>query len=264
MSHFIPCHKCNDASHVAYLFVNHVLKLHGVPRTIASDKDSKFLSHFWKSLRGALGTMLLFSTSCHPQTDGQPEVVNRTLRSMLRCMIRKKPTSWEDCVPLIEFAYNSSLHTSIGMAPFEVCYEGKKVHFRKEIFPQLRKGKLSPRGDGPFKFLEKINNNAYKIDLPSDYNVHNVFNVSDLSPCVVGEPLDSRTNVLPEGEYDMTPPSSKPFTRSQARELQGMQAIFMKKGALEELGEKMDKAYNVWEIAWEGLEDQGMTSSQSG
>ena len=70
------------------------------------------------------------------------------------------------------------------------------VHFRKERFPQMRKGKLSPRGDGPFKVLEKINDNAYKINFPSEYNVHNVFNMSDLSSCVVGMPLDSRTNLL--------------------------------------------------------------------
>ena len=64
MAHFIPCNKCDDASHVALSVIN-VLKLHGVPQTIVIDRDSKFLSHFWKSLRGTLGTKLLFSISCH-------------------------------------------------------------------------------------------------------------------------------------------------------------------------------------------------------
>ena len=96
MAHFIACHKVDDAPHVASLFVEHVVKLHGIPKTIVSDRDPKFLSHFWKELWGRLGTKLLFSTSCHPQTDGQTEVVNRTLGSMLRAMVKGKLASWEE------------------------------------------------------------------------------------------------------------------------------------------------------------------------
>ena len=99
-----------------------VLKLHGVPQNIVSDRDSKFLSHFWKSLWGTLGTKILFSTSCHPQTDGQTKVVNRNLGTMLSYMIRGTTTTWEYHLPLIELAYNRSFHSFIGMSPFETCY----------------------------------------------------------------------------------------------------------------------------------------------
>jgi hypothetical protein len=89
MAHFIPYHKTDDTAHIADLVFRDIVRLHGVPNTIVCDHDTKFLSHFWKCLWAKLGTKLMFSTTCYPQTDGQTEVVNRTLSTMLRAVLKK-------------------------------------------------------------------------------------------------------------------------------------------------------------------------------
>ena len=87
-----------------------------------SDRDVKFLSYFWKVLWQKLGTKLLFSTTCHPQMDGQTEVVNRTLSTLLCTIIKKNLKNWEDCLAFTEFAYNRSVHSTTSFSPFEIVY----------------------------------------------------------------------------------------------------------------------------------------------
>jgi transposase InsO family protein len=122
MAHFIPCHKSDNASHVADLLFTDIVRLHDVPNTIVSDRDAKFLSHFWKTLWFKLGTKLLFSTTCHPQAYGQTEVVNHTLSTMLQAFLKTNLKLWEECLPHIEFAYNRSVHSTTKVSPFQVVY----------------------------------------------------------------------------------------------------------------------------------------------
>ena len=125
MVHFLPCSKTYDASKVAKIFFDEIVKLYGLPKTIVSDRDVKFMSYFWKTLWHMIGTKLKFSTAYHPQTDGQTEVVNRSLGNLLRCLIGKNGRTWESILPVAQFAYNNSVNRSIGMSRFEVVHDYK-------------------------------------------------------------------------------------------------------------------------------------------
>ena len=87
MAHFMPCHKTNDLSNVSDLYFKEVVRLHIIPKTIVSDRDSLFLSYIWNTLWRKVGTKLLFSMSHHPQTDEQLKVTNRTLGTLLRGLV---------------------------------------------------------------------------------------------------------------------------------------------------------------------------------
>ncbi|XP_033139498.1 uncharacterized protein LOC117131495, partial [Brassica rapa] len=236
MAHFIACHKTDDALHVANLFFKEIVRLHGMPRTIVSDRDTKFLSYFWKTLWSKLGTKLLFSTTCHPQTDGQTEVVNRTLGTLLRAFIKKNLKSWEDYLPHCEFAYNHAVHSASKFSPFEIVYGFNPtspldliplpefwVHLRKERFPNERKSKLMPRIDGPFEITKKISNNAYKIDLQDEPDLRSNPFQEGGDDMIMDQPADGDR----DGEFRDEPAQEDevltfpkgPMTRARARKL---------------------------------------------
>ena len=122
MAHFIPFYKTSDATHITNLFFDEVVKLHGLLRSIISDRDVKFTGHFWRNLWKKLGTRLNFSPAYHPQSDGQTEVVNTILGNMLRSLIGESPKKWDRVLAQAEFSYDDSPNRSIWMSPFQIMY----------------------------------------------------------------------------------------------------------------------------------------------
>ncbi|GAU36702.1 hypothetical protein TSUD_16140 [Trifolium subterraneum] len=121
-AHFgsLPTHF--TAVRVADLFAKMICRLHGMPRSMVSDRDPIFLSHFWQELFRLSGTKLRMSTAYHPQSDGQTEIVNKVLQQYLRCFVHDKPKHWGQFLHWAEWHYNTATHTSTGLSPFQVVY----------------------------------------------------------------------------------------------------------------------------------------------
>ncbi|GKC18207.1 reverse transcriptase domain-containing protein [Tanacetum coccineum] len=122
---FIPMRETDSMDKLARIYLKEVVTRHGIPLLIIYDHDPRFASNFWKSLQNALGTSLDMSIAYHPQTDGQSERTIQTLKDTLRACAIDFGKGWVNHLPLVEFSYNNSYHTSIKAAPFEVLY-GRK------------------------------------------------------------------------------------------------------------------------------------------
>lgn len=265
MVHFIPCKRTTDVVRVAQLFFAEVYRLHGLPTSIVSDRDTRFLSHFWRSLWKMLNTSLDMSTAYHPQSDGQTEVVNRSLGNMLRALVGENIRAWESRLCQAEFAHNHAVNRSSGYSPFHVVYgvvprgpldlaplpDPKRIHGKaadfisslqqvhksvaeelagsaakykaradvkrrellfepgdlvwvvltKDRMPAHEYNKLRARKIGPVQVLERINPNAYRLQLPDHIKTADVFNVKYLSPFKGdNHDQDSGSNLLLPGE----------------------------------------------------------------
>ena len=127
MVHYIPTTITVTAPEVATLIINYVVRYHGIPTSIISDRDTRFVSDFWNSLWTQLQTTLRMSTAYHPQTDGQTEKANKTIEEQLRHYVDYHQSNWDEYLFLCEIAYNSSVHLSTGYTPYYLNH-GEEMH----------------------------------------------------------------------------------------------------------------------------------------
>jgi IS30 family transposase len=121
-AHFIAVHTTYSVQQYAELYMDQIVRLHGILKTIISDRGTQFVARFWEQLHECLGTKLIRSSSYHPQTDGQTERINQILEDMLRASILHFDKSWDKCLSLAEFSYNNSYQASLKMALFDALY----------------------------------------------------------------------------------------------------------------------------------------------
>ncbi|XP_074305078.1 uncharacterized protein LOC141640015 [Silene latifolia] len=232
MAHFVACHKTGDASNVADLYFREILRLHGVPRTIVSDRNSKFLSYFWNTLWKNVGTKMLFSTSHHLQTDGQTEVTNRTLGTLLRGLVSKTQKDWDLNLAHSEFAYNRSPTYVTKHSPFEIVY-GVNPFLPLDLIPLPEYELVHKDAEAKLKAMIKLQkqvrnrietiNEIYKrksnknrrsrvfneedlawIELPGDSGVYATFNIGDLSPYIDDDSIEELRTIPFQGGGDDT------------------------------------------------------------
>ncbi|GJY44221.1 putative nucleotidyltransferase, ribonuclease H [Tanacetum coccineum] len=219
-AHFLAIRKDYSTEKLARLYTDEIVVRHGVHVSIISDRDAWFTSRLWQTFQKALGTRLDMSTAYHPQIDGQSERTIQTLEDILRACVIEFGSSWDVHLPLAEFSYNNSYHTSIRCVPFKVLYGIKcrspmlwaKIREGSLIGPELvqettdkvvvikeklkaardRKKSYADNRRKPLEFeiLERISPVAYRLRLFKELSgVQDTFYVSNLKKCLADASL---------------------------------------------------------------------------
>ena len=141
MVHFLPTFDTASAEDTAALFRDRVFCLHGMPKSIVSDRDAKFTSAFWQELHRLLGVQLNMSTAYHPQSDGQTERMNRVLEDMLRHFVNRHHNDWDQYLATAEFAINNAENVSVQNTPFMLNY-GRHPYVPANMTEHLRDAKM--------------------------------------------------------------------------------------------------------------------------
>nr|GFB32087.1 putative reverse transcriptase domain-containing protein [Tanacetum cinerariifolium] len=199
-AHFISVNEKFKMEMLTRLYLKEIGCRHGVPVSIISDRDPRFTSNFWRSLQKSLGTDLDMSTAYHPQTHGQSEKTIQTLEDMLRACVIDFDSGWDKHLPLAEFSYNNSYHTSIKAAPFEVLYGRKCRSLNRLLTARSREKSYTDVRRKPLEFevgdkvMLKVSSwkgpVAYKLELPQELQgIHNTFHVSNFKKCLSDEDL---------------------------------------------------------------------------
>jgi hypothetical protein len=121
-AHFITVNTTYSAKKYVDLYLDRIVRLHGVPKSIISDRGPQFIACFWEQLHESLGTKLICSSAYHPQIDGQTERVNQIMEDKLRSCILHFDKSWDQSLALAEFSYNNSYQSSLKTAPFKALH----------------------------------------------------------------------------------------------------------------------------------------------
>ena len=134
VARFIPIKNTQGAKQLADAYVKKIVRVHGVPRTIVSYREPKFLSRFWEKLQETFGNKFCLSTNFHPSTDGKTETTIQILENLLRCSVLDFGGSWKDKLPMVEFSYNNNFESGIKIYGTKRCPVWKEVLSTYHLF----------------------------------------------------------------------------------------------------------------------------------